>query len=241
MIEINLIPDVKQEMIKAQKMRNTAISLSIFAAIAAGAIVVLLALLVVAQSVHEGYSRDQIKQQFAKLQGTENIDNALTIQRQLKEITTLHDNKSIDSRLLDVIGAINPTAPNDMKYSSVKLDPTAKTVTIEGMASNGYAATETFRKLILNTKVESTTDDETQSVALTDQVVISQTSYGEGSDGARVLRFTISFTYPDGLFDNTLSNVRIVTPNSKVDVTDSRTRVPDSLFSEKAKDAKEAN
>lgn len=236
MIEINLIPDVKQEMIRAQKLRNTAISISIVVALAAGGVVVLLGLLVGAQTIREGSLRGDIKKQFSTLQNTENIDNALTIQHQLAKIADLNKNKTIDSRLLDVIGAISPAAPNDIKYSSVRLDPETKTLTIEGVAENGFAATETFRKLILNTKVESMRSGEAVSVALTDAVTISETSYGEGSDGTRVLRFTMAFVYPEGLFDNTLASVRIVTPTSKVDVTDSKTRVPDSLFSAKAKD-----
>ena len=236
MIEINLIPDVKQEMIQAQKLRNTAISISIIVAIAAGGVVVLLGLLVGAQTVRESSLRSDIKKQFATLKNTENIDNALTIQHQLAKIAELNKNKTIDSRLLDVIGAIKPAAPNDVKYSTVRLDPTTRTLTIEGMAENGFAATETFRKLILNIKVESVIDGTTTSVPLTDAVAISETSYGEGSDGTRVLRFTMSFVYPEGLFDNTLMSVRIVTPTSKVDVTDSKTRVPDSLFGAKAKD-----
>jgi len=53
MIEINLIPDVKQEFIRAQKVRNAAITFSILAGIVAGGIVVVLVLVLGAQSLHE--------------------------------------------------------------------------------------------------------------------------------------------------------------------------------------------
>ncbi|MBP6038063.1 MAG: hypothetical protein KA604_01880 [Candidatus Saccharimonas sp.] len=232
MIQINLIPDVKQEMLRAQRVRNTAIGLSIFAALAAGGIVVLLGVLVGLQTVHENWARGEIASQFGKLKSVPDIDNALTIQNQLTRISDLNKNKSVTSRILDVINAINPPAPNNIRYSTVSLDPTTKTLAIEATATGGFPATDTFRKLILNTKVESVSDGSSSSTPLADSVVLSDTSYGESSDGTKIMSFKASFVYPDGLFDNTLSNVRIVTPTSQIDVTDSRTRVPVSLFGE---------
>lgn len=241
MIEINLIPDVKQEYIRAQKMRKVAITISILVGAAAAGIVVLLSLLLGAQALHEAISRGQVDSEYKKLKSVNEIDNVLTIQNQLDQIASIHGNKTMDSRMFDVLLAINPTAPNDVRISSVKLDPEESTLTIEGSAQNGYAATETFRKLILNTQMKSITDGETTTVALTDEVTLGETSYGEGPDGGKVLRFSLSFIYPETLFTNGAKSVSVVTPNSAVDVTDSRTRVPDSLFAEQAKDLEEDN
>jgi len=74
------------------------------------------------------------------------------------------------------------------------------------------------------------------STPLTSEVTIGETSYGESADGSRVLRFVISFVYPEGLFDNSIKSFRIVTPTNKIDVTDSRSRVPETMFSQRAKD-----
>lgn len=236
MIEINLIPDVKQEFIRAQKVRNTAITFSVLIGMAAGGVVVVLALILGAQSLHESIVRQEIKKQYNTLSSVENIDNVLTIQHQLSKISTMHNNKSMDSRIFDVIAAINPPAPNDAKISNVRIDPSKSLLTIEGSAVNGYAATETLRKTILNTQMESVDDGKTVTIPLTSEVSIGETSYGESSDGGRVLRFVISFVYPDGMFDNTIQSFRIVTPTQRIDVTDSRSRVPQSIFSQQAKD-----
>lgn len=236
MIEINLIPDVKQEYIHAQKMRNVAITVSILIGAAAAGVVVILALLLGAQALHESIARGQVKDQFKQLQSIDNLDNVLTIQNQLSKISSLNSSKTLDSRLFDVIGAISPAPPNDIKISNVQLNPADKTLTIEGSAANGFGATETFRKTILNTKLESVKDGQTTTTPLSDEVKVGETSYGQGTDGSKVLRFTLSFVYPDGLFDNTLQSLRVVTPTSAIDVTDSRTRVPESLFSQQAKD-----
>lgn len=241
MIEINLIPDVKQEFIRAQKMRNLAITVSILTGLAAVGILILLLLFLGAQAIHEGIARGDIKKESQKLQAIENIDNVLTIQNQLSKISTINNGKTVDSRLFDVLAAVSPAAPNDIKIASVQLNPVDKLLTIEGSAANGYAATETLRKTILNTTLESTVDGESTSVPLVNDVNIGETSYGESADGSKVLRFVISFVYADGLFDNSLRSFRVVTPTSAIDVTDSRTRVPDTLFSQKAKDLEGAN
>lgn len=241
MIEVNLIPDVKQAFIRAQKMRNMAITLAIVIGVTAGGVVALLALFLGGQAITETVVRDNIKKDFKTFQSIDNIENVLTIQNQLSKISDIHQNKSIDSRVFDLLAAINPAAPNDIKISNIKLDPETKNLTIEGSAVNGYPATETFRKTILNTKLESGSGDDLSSVTLTDKVIMGETSYGEGANGGKVLRFSLSFMYPEGLFDNTLQSIKVVTPTNKIDVTDSRTRVPDSLFSQQAKDTTEGN
>lgn len=236
MIQINLIPDIKRELLRAQQMRRTAISISIVVGVIAGGVVVALGAVLGVQLVHEGITRSNIDTEYKKLKNVDNIENVLTIQNQLSTIQSYQDSRTMDSRLFDVLGAINPASPNDIKFSSIKLDPSTNTITIQGTALNGYSATDTFRKTILNTTIESGSGSDVKTAAITDEVTISETSYGQATDGSHVLRFTLSFTYPDGLFDNSLKNIKVVTPTAKTDVTDSRTRVPESLFTTQAAD-----
>ncbi len=234
MIEINLIPDVKQELLHAQKVRNAAIMISIMAGAAAVGIVVLLGLGLGALKIRETIARNDIKTEVKKLQNTEDINEVLTIQNQLSKIGQLHENKSLQSRLFVLLPLINPPEPNNVKISNLTLNPDQTTIRMEGSAVAGYPALETYRKTILNTKLAKGGDSE--GVPLTDDVSVVETSYGESSDGNRVLRFTISFKYPKELLVNTGSAITIVTPTAKTDVTDSRTRVPESLFTQKATD-----
>lgn len=239
MIQINLIPDIKQEMLRAQRMRNVTITFSIFAGIIAAGLVASLGLVLGAQAVTEGITANSIKSEYKKLADTKDINNALTIQNQLGAISTLSDNRSINSRLLDVLVAINPAAPNDVKLSKVTLDPTESKLTLEGSAFGGYPSTEVFRKTILNTTVNAQQGDDIIEAPLTEEVILQDTSYGQDSDGGKVVRFTVVFVYPKGLFDNTMSNVAISTPTARTDVTDSKTRVPDSMFTQPASEIEE--
>ncbi len=237
MIQINLVPDIKQEMLRAQRMRNVTISLSILVGIIAGGAVVALGLVLGAQAAVEAYTDGQIKSEYQKLSGTKDINNALTIQNQLATISGQHEKRTMNSRLLDVLAAINPAAPDDVKLSKVTLDPTESTLTLEGSAAGGYPSTEVFRKTILNTTVLATQNGESKEMPLTTEVRLQNTSYGQDASGAKVVRFTVVFVYPEGLFTNELKEVKIQTPTLRIDVTDSKTRVPDSMFTEPAADA----
>lgn len=239
MIQINLVPDVKQEMLRAQRMRNITISISILAGLVAGGAVVAMGLILGTQAVTENVLAGQIDKEFTTLKDTKDINRALTIQNQLNAISGLNDKRTIDSRLLDVLAAINPAEPNNVTLSRVTLDPANAKLVLEGSAVGGYPATEVFRKTILNATVVARQGDSAFEEPLTDEVTLQDTSYGQDATGAKVVRFTISFVYPAGLFDNTLKDVKVTTPSQKVDVTDSRTRVPDSMFSQPAADIKE--
>ena len=240
MIQINLVPDVKQEMLHAQRMRNVAISLSIVIGLVAVGVVVALALILGGQVAVQKIEEGQITTGYSKLSSISDLDSALTIQNQLGTISSQNDKRTIDSRLLDILAAINPPAPNDVKLSKVTLDPTQNTITLEGSAVGGYPATDVFRKTILNTTITAKQqgNDNAQETPFTSNVTLQDTSYGEDATGAKVVRFTIIFTYPDGLLDNRMSDVRISTPSARIDVTDSKTLIPDSMFSQAATDIK---
>lgn len=240
MIQINLVPDVKQEMLHAQRMRNVAISLSIVVGLVSVGVVVALALILGGQVAVQKIEEGQINTGYSKLSSISDLNSALTIQNQLATISSQNDKRTIDSRLLDILAAINPPAPNDVKLSKVTLDPTQNTVSLEGSAAGGYPATDVFRKTILNTKITAKQQggSNAQEMPLTSNVTLQDTSYGEDATGAKVVRFTIIFTYPDGLLDNRMSEVNISTPSARIDVTDSKTLIPDSMFSQAATDIK---
>lgn len=235
MIEINLVPDVKQELISAQRVRTNVISLAIVVGIAAIAIVVVLAVWVFGVQTTRGVLSDNtIKDESHKLSEITDISNTLTIQNQLGKLSAMHDSKSIDSRIFDVLTTINPPAPNTVAITSLSLDSLTKTVKIEAQAS-GFPAHEVFKKTISATTFEFTKDDKKQSVPLASLVSVSDRSYGDDASGATVLRFTLTFVYPDELFSHSVQNAVIVAP-TQTNVTDSYLGVPNSLFAPKASD-----
>lgn len=238
MIEINLIPDVKQELIKAERVRSVVISFSILTGIIAIGIVVVLAVYVFGvQTVRSALADDAIKKGAEQLASVEDLSKVLTIQNQLSKINELNDQKKIDSRIFDVLSAVIPPAPNNIQVSNLVIDAAASTITIEGQ-TQGYDSLEVFKKTIDGAVATYTVDEEEQQTDLASEISTSDVSFGEDSTGAKVLRFTLRFTYPEELFSPTIPAIVIKLTNAG-NVTDSYLGIPKSIFVERARDLEE--
>ncbi len=236
MIEINLLPNVKRELLKTRVMRNRVISISFLVGGASIAAVVVLALILGSQIAAEAVQNGVIKDRNDKLMAVEDLNKVVTIQNQLTKINEQHSGKKINSRIFDVVTAVNPVAPNNVSFSDIKVNPESKTITLEGSAVNGYSALETLKKTILNTKVQTTDGDKSSEVSLTKEIKDGDTSFGENSEGKKVLQFSFSFEYAEELLAPANNGtVSVLTPTGKVDVTDSRQGIPDSLFKSNSK------
>lgn len=243
MIEINLVPDVKQELIKARRTRSIVVSGAIFIGIASVAIVVILAGLVFgAQKIANNLADDEIKKQSTKLSSVEDLSKTLTIQNQLTKISALNDSKKIDSRVFDMLAAVVPKGQNSVKISKLSVDPTTNIINLEGQAQGGYASLEIFKKMIEGAKFkykENDTKSDLKEINLASDVTPSETSYGEDSDGQKVLRFSLSFETDAVVFSPTSKEVSFVVETSG-NVTDSYLGVPTKIFvTERAKDLKD--
>ncbi len=237
MIEINLIPDVKRELIRAKRTRNIVVSGAIIVGIVSVGIVVLLcAYLFGGQTLRNKWADDAITANYNKLKDVPDLANMLTIQNQLASINEHHSEKNIDSRLFDLLVAINPAQPNQVTFSQVKVDSENSTIYIAAQAANGYVAADALIKTIKATSLSYT--DEKGTTAKTDlakTIAISNQSYGEDTTGAKVLRFSISFEYASELFANTVKNVAVIRPDRQ-NATDSLKYLPESLFTSRASD-----
>lgn len=236
MIEINLVPDVKQELIKARRVRTIVISSAVIVGVVSVAIVALLAIYLFAVQTLRSSEADRIIGEKSKqLSSIEDLGNALTIQHQLTKITELHDQKNIDSRLFDLLVALNPVEPNQVSFSLAKVDSEQRIINLEGQAQNGFTAADAIKKTILGTSISYKEDDKTKTVPLAESVSMSDLSYGESVTGEKVLRFTLSFEYNEAFFERSSQNAVILRPD-KQNATDSFRRLPESLFVERADD-----
>lgn len=241
MIEINLVPDVKQELIKAQQVRATVMMVSMIVGAASIGIVTLLALFVfTVQTVRGTLVDNSIKTESKILTDVEDISKTLTIQNQLTKISDLNSNKKITSRVFSILAAIIPPEPNNVKFSTIKVDTTTNTIKIDGQALNSYAALELFKKTIEGAKVKfktSSDDKEYTNVTLASDISTKDVSYGQDSTGKKVIRFTISFKCAEEAFSQASKDLSVVVA-AKGDVTDSKLGVP-NIFTNRAKDITE--
>ena len=246
MIEINLIPNVKLELIKAQKTRSKVIATSIFVSIATLSIVaVLLAYIFGVQSIRGVLADNEIKSGSAKLAKVEDLDKVLTIQNQLTKISELNDSKKIDSRIFDILQVIIPresagSSTPLIQISTISIDPESSVITIDGQTGQGYSAVEIFKKTIDGARIKYDDSDTKNPLNFATDISTANTSYGEDSSGKKVLRFTMSFKYAEEIFAYSSKNASIyVVLNGNV--TDSYLGLPKSIFTERATDLTEGN
>lgn len=236
MIEINLVPDVKQELIRAKQIKSYVVTGAIFTGLASIGVVVLLAIAWVSIEGISTIKDGEITKKSNALKSEDDLEHMLTIQHQLTKISEFHNQKNMDSLFFDLLGKINPQTPNNVSFSLANIDADTSTIRLEGQAVNGYVAADVLKKTILNTSLSFQNDgDSAQKIPLTDNVSLSDLSYGEDATGKKVLRFILSFTYTPELFARASSDAIIVAPGRQ-NVTDSYLGLPQSLFSERATD-----
>jgi hypothetical protein len=236
MIQINLLPDVKMELLKARKMRTMVTSISIIVAIVAGGVVTLLAMYVFgAQALVEHNTSAAITTEYDKLSKVEDLSKTLTIQNQLSEISSQHENKVYSARLFDLLTTTAPEGKNAIAISRLSLSIEENLITIEASAKNGYEALEVFRKTLEKTEFQfNEGGDEQKSVPIANSIQLGESNRGEDEDGNPTLSLTLSFEYPTELFSASSKQGKIVTPD-KQNVTDSNLGVPKSLFGKGSK------
>ncbi len=250
MIEINLIPDVKQELLKAQRIRSVVISSSIMTSvIALGVLALLLGYIYGVQGARGVILDNQIKEKSQSLSQVEDLSKILTIQNQLSTISSLNDKKIMSSRIFDVVSAITPTGNSTVSFSQINVIPLlvdeggeevtngGGKIELDGQTAN-YETMEAFKKRIASTSFEYKEDGETKTVPLASNISTGEVSYGEDATGNKVLRFTVSFGYAPELFSPKTAgqkySYKLVVDGN---VTDSYIGIP--RFTERASDLEE--
>lgn len=237
MIEINLVPDVKQELIKAQRARAAVITVTILIGAISIAIVLLLAVYVfTVQGLRSTNYDGEISKYNKQFSSVDDLSKILTIQNQLSKLSSLNDNKHITSRVFDMLNVIIPPSPNNITISTLTVKTSENLVTIEGQASNSYAALDVFRKTLTNAKVNFKNGDNSNQkpVDLASNISISNASYGQDATGEKVLRFTLAFNYAEELLALS-SKDATVTVTGEDNATDSYQGIPKKIFADKAR------
>jgi Tfp pilus assembly protein PilN len=202
MIQLNLLPDVKLEYIKTQRLKRTIVSVSVIASAAALFVFLFLVLTVdVWQKKTISDLSGDIKTQSSKLQNTPNLNKILTIQSQLNSLDNLHNDKPVAIRLMDFIGQVTPSTAT---ISDLKADYTENTLTITGNAPT-LDAVNTFVDGLKFT--DFTTDNGGESKKAFSNVVLTQFSRD-----ATKATYTISLSFDAAIFDSN-NNVTLSVPN----------------------------
>lgn len=233
MIQINLLPDVKRDYLKAQQTKHTVIVLASLLSIAALALVGLLFSYVrLVQPQHLSNLQNDIDDNVTRQREYPDGVEMVTVQGVLDQIGPIQDKKLITSRLFGYV--INFT-PKDVVYSSISYDSSTQTISLSGQTVNHEKANELANN-IKSAKFTSGSDDQEEEIKPFSGLVFNSLASGEDADDGRNVSFSITFQIDTILFNQATKNGKLsVNASSRELLTPSR----DKLFTETSKDSSE--
>ena len=120
--EINLVPDIKGEMIKTLKLRNFIFFLCIVVAAASVGVTAIFGLIMGGQQLALDSKKTTLDNLSAKLKSYSDLDDFLTIKDQVGNISTLTSNKKVLSRTFNILSALIPTGADTITVSELNVN-----------------------------------------------------------------------------------------------------------------------
>lgn len=218
MIQFNLLPDIKQQYMKAQRQKHMVVFISTLSMIIAVAIFVVL--LLVTQLWQKKSISDlngDIKQYSNELSSTDDFSKILTVQNQLNSLPALHDKKAVASRLSGYMTQLTPAKAN---VSKLDVDFDQNMISISGSADS-LATVNTYVDTLKFTTFTAAGDDTKKDNAFSSVVLAA---FGKNS-GATTYTITANF---DPIIFSGEQEVTLTVPQ----ITSSRsaTEQPTDLF-----------
>lgn len=205
-MQLNLLPAVKMEYIKAQRARRLVTSVAVIVAVASVALLLLLLSVSGLQKKHINDLTNDISDETSQLKAKPQINKMLTVQNQLSALTDLHSGEPAASRVFSYLNQVTPTRVSITDFS---IDFTQQTATITGTSDNLAHVNQyvdTLKHATFATK-----DNNTAQTAFKDVVLSSFSLNTDTSDSSQAANYTVTLTYDQTIFDNT-QNVTLSVP-----------------------------
>jgi hypothetical protein len=217
MIQVNLLPDIKLEFMRAARTKRLVIAIaSIVTVISVIIMIVLLVTVLVFQRKYINDLTHDITKYGADISGTTDINKILTVQNQLNSLTALHEQKPDITKLLPDIKQLTPA---DLSISSATFDLVNGTATITGSADS----LATVNKFADTLKFTTYTSEGGSDKAFSSVVMSSFSASQEG------MTYTLTFSFdPTIIFSNT-KEVQLYVPDGMI-TTRSEIDKPQALF-----------
>lgn len=152
--EINLVPDIKREMIKAIKLRNLILAICIIVSVASICVATIFGLIMGGQQAALDGKKDTLNSLSEKLNSYSDLDEFLTIKGQLSSLKAITNDKKVLSRTFGILAALIPTGADTVTISelNINLESEKPTFTFDAQANAGkepfidYNVLDSFKK-----------------------------------------------------------------------------------------------
>lgn len=205
MVQFNLLPDIKQEFIRARRTKRLVMAVAILlSAISLIIFIILLIIVDVAQKTNLSNLDKDIQSSKSQLTGTTNLNQILTVQNQLNSLPALNNQKPAASRLF---GYVKQWTPLNAAINRLDIDYTLYTVSITGTADT-VDTVNTFVDTLKFTTYNVTASNGAKTTAK----AFSNVVLGSFSRSANQTSYTITLSFDPLIFDNT-NTVALTVPN----------------------------
>ena len=160
MYEINLVPDIKLQMIKMLKVRNLVFFICLVVVAAVAGVVLVLSMIVGGQAIAMNSQDRRLNDMSAKVLGYEGLNEFLTIQSQLDGLAKIGDNRKVLSRTFSILNVMLPQGADSVTLSELNVNLDTNTLMFDGQADAGeeplidYRVLEAFKKGVALTKFD---------------------------------------------------------------------------------------
>lgn len=227
MITLNLLPDIKKEYLKAQKVRNMVVSTSILISLVAVGLVTLLAISVyVGQNLVIAQQSNQITENHKKLSAKPEIDKYLTIQNQLAAVDSISSSRATYARLFDYLQQLNPAPPYTVSLYNLTIDRSTNTMKFVGGAAN-FESVNNFKNAIENARLSYFVGDENREIMFFPTVTTTEANFSSGS-GKTLTAFNFEVVYAPEAFDTNSQHTKLLVP--KLVTSDGDKNAPKEIF-----------
>lgn len=152
--EINLVPEIKDDMIKSLKLRNYIFFACIVVASISIGITIVYSTIMGGQQIAIEAKKGTIEKLSKKIMSYQDLNDYLTIKDQVNNINEIADKKKVLSRSFNILSALLPTGADTIKISqlNVDLDDENPVFRFDAQANSGtepfidYAVLEAFKK-----------------------------------------------------------------------------------------------
>ena len=228
MIQINLLPEVKQEYLKAQQMKHIVLVSSILTTLIIVTLTVLFFVYVsVIQPQYQIAVQKDIDSSLNDLKQKSDAQRIVTVQGVLEQIPGLKDKQLVTSRIFDYLKQFTP---RNVTYSRVNVNLETGTLTLTG-SSNSYEDAQVLANNLKSAQFSYYQNDSQQTLKPFSEIIFSSLSKSESNKDGKAVSFEITFKFDSSLFTPGISKQTI-----KVNASSEKLLLPETKpFSEQPK------
>ncbi len=226
MIEFNLLPDIKQQYLKAKRLKKIIIFIVV--------VISTLSLVLFAFSYWYVYFNqknniknlnNEITSSIRHIKGNPNLNKILTIQNQLNSLPNILSQSPKVSRIFNFMAELTPA---NATISDLTINLSSNSISING----GADSLNTVNQFVDTLKYAKYNNGSSKNNVPFSSVTLASFSYSSSASSTTPAQFTITFNYDPTLFNNT-DNIQLVVPN--ITTTRSILNQPKILFQSNTK------